>query len=98
MKKITINEQRNIFSIRNQMIEIPYNFPTTNEKEVCQCGEEVTMKHIYECEYFSENNQTDKPIFEQIFEENLIQQKKINEIFEQNYQRRMERIHENKPL
>ena len=85
-EQITINEQRNIFSIRNQMVEIPHNFPTTNEKEICRCREEVTMKHIYECEFFSENDKTDKPKFEQIYEGNLVQQKEINEIFQQNYQ------------
>ena len=97
-EKITINEQRSIFSIRNRMIEIPYNFPTTNKIEICQCGEEVTMKHLYECAFFNENNKSDKPIFEQIYEENLVQQKEINEIFQQNYQRRMKLIQENKPL
>ena len=80
------------------MVEIPHNFPTTNEKKICRCEEEVTMKHIYECEFFSENNETDKPKFEQIYEGNLVQQKEINEIFQQNYQQRMKRIQENKPL
>ena len=56
------------------------------------------MKHIYECEFFGENNETDKPKFEQIYEGNLVQQKEINAIFQQNYQRRMKRIQESKPL
>ena len=47
---------------------------------------------------FNENNKSDKPIFEQIYEENLVQQKEINEIFQQNYQQRMKLIQENKPL
>ena len=66
-ENITIEEQRNIFSIRNRMVEINHNFPSTKKKEICQCGEEVTMKHIYICKYLGENNETNKPKFEEIF-------------------------------
>ena len=89
-EKITIDEQRSIFSIRNRMIEIPYNFPTNNKEEICRCGKEETMKHIYICEYYNENNQTENPIFEEIFTGNISQQKKINEIFHQNFQQRIQ--------
>ena len=72
------------------MIEIPYNFPTINKKGICRCGKEETMKHIYICEYFNENNETEKPTFEEIFSGNILQQKKINEIFQQNFQQRIQ--------
>ena len=87
-ENITIEEQRNIFSIRNRMVEINYNFPTNNKKEMCRCGEEETMKHIYICDYQSENNETNKPNFEEIFEENVIQQKEVNKIFQKKFQKR----------
>ena len=66
------------------MSEIPYNFSTTNRKEICRCGIEETMKHIYICEYYNENNKTENPIFEEIFKGNILQQKKSNEIFLKN--------------
>ena len=88
---ISINEQRSIFSIRNRMIEIPANFPSKNIKEICQCGTEETMKHLYLCEYLSINTEKDKPIFEKIFEENIIEQKKVNQLFSQRLKRRLKR-------
>ena len=70
------------------MVEINHNFPTNNKKEMCRCGEEETMKHIYICNYQSENNETNKPNFEEIFEENVIQQKKVNKIFQTKFLKR----------
>ena len=93
-ENITITEQRSIFSIRNRMIEIPANFPAGNKKETCCCGSEETMKHLYICEYLSEETETEKPIFEKIFEENIIEQKKVNTIFLENYQRKLKRNQE----
>ena len=57
--------------MRNRMIEIPDNFPSKNIKEICKCGIEETMKHLYLCEYLSINIEKDEPIFEKIFEENI---------------------------
>ena len=93
-ENITIEEQRNIFSIRNRMVEIHHNFPTTNIKEICWCGEEVTMKHIYICENKSDKNETKKPNFEDIFDENVIQQKEVNRIFQKNIQKRKDKTEE----
>ena len=93
-ENITIEEQRNIFSIRNRMVEIHQNFPTSNRKELCECGGEETMKHIYLCEYLSENNETNKPNFEEIFEEKVTQQKEVNKIFQKKFQKRSKRTEE----
>ena len=90
-ENITINEQRSIFSIRNRMIEIPANFPTGKDIEICCCGKEENMQHLYICEYLSKEKETEKPIFEKIFEENIIEQKKVNKIFQHNYQRKLKR-------
>ena len=88
---ITITEQRSIFSIRNRMIEIPANFQSRNKIEKCRCGKDENMEHLYTCEHLSEDIETDKPIFEKIFENNIIEQKKVNKLFLQRYQRRMKR-------
>ena len=71
-ENISRNEQLSIFSIRNRMIEIPANFPIRNIKEICQCGTEENMKHLYICEYLNNDSENEKPIFEKIFEENII--------------------------
>ena len=75
---ITIDEQQIIFSIRNRMIEIHENFPSMIKKEICQCGSEESMKHIYICKYLNENKEMKNPKFEQIFQENVQEQKIIN--------------------
>ena len=90
-ENISRNEQLSIFSIRNRMIEIPANFPLRNIKEICQCGNEETMKHLYICEYLNNDYENEKPIFEKIFEENIIEQKKVNKLFIQRLKRRLER-------
>ena len=91
---ITIEEQQSIFSIRNRMIEIYENFPSMHNKEICQCGSEENMKHIYICKYLSENKEMNNPNFEQIYQENVREQKIINKIFQQNYQNRERRKQE----
>ena len=89
---ITLTEQRGIFSLRNRMIEISENFSTKIKKEICNCGEELSMKHIYMCEYLSEFKNRETPIFEQIFQENISEQKEIYKIFEEKYRRKLEHI------
>ena len=49
------------------------------------------MEHLYTCEYLSKDIETNKPIFEKIFENNIVEQKRVNTLFLLRYQRRMER-------
>ena len=90
-ENLTITEQRSIFSIRNRMIEIPANFQSRTNIEICRCGKNEDMEHLYICEYLSEDIENDKPIFEKIFENSIIEQKKVNKLFLNRYQRRMKR-------
>ena len=73
------------------MIELSANFPTNKIKEICQCGEEEMMEHIYNCEYLSEKFENEKPSFEKIFGVNIFEQRNINRIFSEKYQRRKKR-------
>ena len=59
----------------------PFETSDLSVKDLC---------YIYICEYYIENSETEKPIFEEIFTGNILQQKKINEIFQQNFQQRIE--------
>ena len=95
-KEISINDQRSIFSLRNRRVQIYENFPSMNEKELCRCENEETMKHIYDCEYFCEHKYIEKPNFEDIFKENVRQQIIISRIFEKNCEIRNRRKEEDK--
>ena len=46
-KTLTIVEKQKLFAVRNRMIEIQLNFPKTEIKPTCVCGETEEMKHIY---------------------------------------------------
>ena len=45
--KLTISEKQEMFSARNRMTEIGYNFPKPNTENICICGEKEDMVHIY---------------------------------------------------
>ena len=47
--ELTILEKQQVFRIRNRMIDIPSNFPKSNNKPLCVCGGEESMEHIYNC-------------------------------------------------
>ena len=49
---LSIEDQRDLFAVRNRMIDIPANFPQKNKdanKETCICGHDEDMIHIYSC-------------------------------------------------
>ena len=86
-EKITIEEQRNIFKIRNRMVPIPSNFPKNENKEICVCGEIENSKHIYQCKIWSKNEKENSK-YENIFTDEISEQIKVNKKFQKNYQRR----------
>ena len=81
-QKLSIKNKRDIFSMRNRMVDISENFPVKKEKEKCACGEKETMKHIYTCKYLNYEEQTTE--YEEMFSENVYNQKKILERFNKN--------------
>ena len=87
-EKITIEEQRNIFSIRNRMVAIPSNFPKNKKEEICVCSKIENMKHIYQCEFWNKENEKEKPTFESIFGDDISVLVKVNKQFQINYNRR----------
>ena len=54
---LTICEKQQLFAVRNRMTEIASNFPKSGDKPTCLCGAEETMKHIFNCEIFNEENE-----------------------------------------
>ena len=78
---LTIEEKQYVFSLRNRMLNIPYNIG--NNKHECYCGELEDQKHVYNCEILSENKDQ-KCEYENIFKGNNNQQKEIMQIFKEN--------------
>ena len=87
---LTLEEKQKLFSIRNRMVDIPSNFPKSDEKSLCFCGEQENMKHIFDCEILNEGNKTSEK-YENIFNGNIGTQIRIFRKFEENLKKR-ERI------
>ena len=86
---LSISDKRNMFSIRNRMVNIFSNFPYKQElDENCVCGETETMEHIYTCTKLN----SDKIIlpYSYIHTGNVTQQIIVYKRFKQSYERREE--------
>ena len=83
-ENLSIEEQQYIFSIRNRMIPIESNFSVIGKERPCLCGEVKTMKHIYTCKKLNEEEIIIK--YEEIFKENVQNQKIILKRFRKNFE------------
>ena len=54
---LTISEKQEMFSIKNRMIQISYNFPNNKKIETCLCGQEENMEHIYLCKILNKEKE-----------------------------------------
>ena len=69
-KYLTIDEQRQLFAVRNRMVDIPSNFSTKeNNLSKCVCQQKEDMQHIYICEYL--NTKEPEESFEKLFSGNM---------------------------
>ena len=85
-ENLSITDQQYLFSIRNRMVEIEYNFPNKKNEKLCVCEAKEDMRHIYYCKKL--NSEDVKQNFEKIFEENVITQKIVLERFRKNFENR----------
>ena len=85
---LTIEERRKLFSMRNKMVTIPNNFPKSEIKEKCSCGEIEDMKHIYECEQLSTDSIDKSLQYEKIYNGNISDQIKVFRKMEINLEKR----------
>ena len=85
---LTVENKKMLFSIRNRMLQIPYNFPgqyiQNNNKCKTGCGKLETMNHLYICEKL--NMEERKYPYESIFSDNLHKQGEVFKIMEKNIQ------------
>ena len=82
--KISIEEKRSLFAIRNRMVNIGSNFGKIENCEKCKMIE--NMEHIYDCIYL--NKQQNEISFEKIYSGNINQQNQILRKFEKNMNER----------
>ena len=94
-QKLSIEEKCEMFSIRNRMINIPYNFPGKNRENKCLCEKNEDMVHIFNCETYKKKETKLK--YEHIFEGNLEQQIEVFKIFNENMKQRETLLNEIKP-
>ena len=80
--KLSIEEKREMFAIRNKMVKIPANF-SSNCEEKCICGEKEEMSHIYECNILCENEVPTLP-YTKIYNGNLKEQILVYQKFSKN--------------
>ena len=80
-------DKQRIFAIRNEMIEIPNNFPTGKKETKCTCREKEETPRIYYSEILSENRQISED-YEHIYKDNVIKQVEVYKRFEENFNTR----------
>ena len=84
-ESLSISEKRNIFAIRNRMVQIEVNFPQNKTETKCFCGETMNMNHIYSCKQL--NNEDIEVPYEAIFSEEIDKQKIVQERFMKNLEK-----------
>ena len=82
-EKLTVEEKRSLFGIRNRMVEISSNFSKSEVKPICVCGEIESMKHVYICEKLNENTDQSEE-YENIYNGNIRKQIEVFRKFEEN--------------
>ena len=82
----SISEKKQMFAIINRMVRISYNYPQNNKIDLCHCGKDETLEHIYNCKLLNKED----PIFsyKQIFKGNIGEQVTIFLRFEYNMKQR----------
>ena len=83
---LTVSEQKEIFSIRSRMNELPHNF---GESELCetQCGETQTNEHIMICENLNNSNEN-KIEMEKMWNGSVVEKIEVLKRFKENMSER----------
>ena len=84
--KMNVDEKRDLFSLKNRMIQLPCNFGNPNEK--CICGADENMLHVYSCLHLNERKEIIS--FDKLNTGNISDQIEILQRFKYNMERRNE--------
>ena len=86
-EQLSIEDQRNVFDMRNNMTNIPSNFKSEKENTTtCICGEKENMIHIYNCEKLNTEKPREK--YENIFGNNVKKIRYVLQRFNENLKER----------
>ena len=83
--------KREVFAMRNKMVNIPANFSSKAEYK-CQCGNEENMEHVYSCTIL--NSEKTDIHYEKIYSENIHQIREVHRRFQKNLKRREKLLNE----
>ena len=75
-RELSTNDKCKVFEMRNKMTRIPANFSSRITKNVCFCGNNESMEHVYTCKML--NCDIPSTEYEYIYSDNL---KKIYEVY-----------------
>ena len=73
---VTFKGQKSIFSYRSRSNKLLYKYPGNKEKELCECGVDITNEHLYNCLFLNQGKIVEDN-YEQIFNGTLSEQKKF---------------------
>ena len=88
--EFSITEKRQIFSIRNRMVNIENNFRGKHIRKTCLCGNIEDMNHIYTCKLY--NQEKEMIEYEEIFGEDLRSMRKRFNRFQNNLEKREQNL------
>ena len=85
---LSVEEKREMFSVKNGMTKIFGNFPRRGFNKLCKagCEKEETIHHIYDCERLG--NTKNNPYYQEIYNGNLTQQVNIFKIIQKKLEQR----------
>ena len=80
--------KREIFAIRNKMVNIPANYSSSKIEHNCKCGMREDMEHVYTCTML--NSKTTDIKFDEIYSSNTKLISEVNRRFQNNMNKREE--------
>ena len=83
---LSIQEKQEMFSVINRMVPISYNFQQNSKMDICPCGQEETMEHIYICKILKNKEQIEP--YQKIFTGNIGEQVTVFKRFQINMKER----------
>ena len=92
-EQFSITEKRQIFAIRNRMVNIENNFRGKNIRKKCFCGNIEDKKHIYSCKIF--NIKDENIEYENIYGEDVRTIREVFHIFQNNFEKRDQHLKQN---
>jgi hypothetical protein len=95
--KLSTDQKRQLFAIRNMMVDLPENFSPGDTETLCTCGEREVMSHIYYCRILNKDN-SELISYDLIYDGSISEQKKVFYRFQENYEKREKLLTEEREI